>query len=166
MPEPNARPKPFDDDNGMSETGIIILGPNDPTPESGSASNSFGSSIDSNFQSLKGTEPIEPSSNDQGTIFGRFFGSFSFAPTTNGEMCPGTSIEGNSLTSSSFDCSDYSSHSSNYSECSELSFAEKLFNFFVPEGVGSSICYDPTCASSVLPMYIDMGCDPKDANQM
>ena len=38
-------------------------------------------------------------------------------------------------------------------------FFEMLFEFLIPEN-GADMCYDPTSASSIFPLYIDIGYDP------
>jgi hypothetical protein len=71
-PERNARQKPFaDNDGGLFETGIII------NPNQGGPSNTNGdlnSPIDSNFESSNYPTEIDSKTNNNGSIFGRFFG--------------------------------------------------------------------------------------------
>ena len=39
-----------------------------------------------------------------------------------------------------------------------------LFGFLIPD-CGTGMSYDPTSASSTLPMYLDLGCDPIQVNE-
>ena len=152
-PERNVRPKPFDDnDDGLSETGIIM------NPNQGGPSNTKGdlnSPIDSNFESSNYSTEIESKTNNNGSIFGRFFGFFGVG-TAEGNICPGTDILYNSLSNTAQECSG--------NEESNRTFLEMLFGFLIPD-CGSGMSYDPTSASSTLPMYLDLGCDPNQAKE-
>lgn len=40
-----------------------------------------------------------------------------------------------------------------------------LFGWMIPDAGVLWICYDPTSASSLFPMYLDMGCDPNQIKE-